>query len=206
MTASIDHLVYATPDVGATVDEIERALGVRPALGGRHVGAGTYNMLASLGGSTYLEVIGPDPDQPSPEGPRPFGVDDLTAPRLVGWALAATGIDASIERARARGYDTGPAAPMRRERPDGVLLSWRLTLNGIAGGPIPFLIDWGDTEHPSTTSPGGLRLVGFRIEHPDPSSIEPALRALDAEIPVTTAAEEALVATIEGPGGRIDLR
>jgi integrase len=43
---------------------------------------GTANFLIGLGAGAYLEIIGPDPDQPQPVGGRWFGIDRLTAPRI----------------------------------------------------------------------------------------------------------------------------
>ncbi|GAB2716710.1 hypothetical protein GCM10027072_06510 [Streptomyces bullii] len=133
------------PDLAATVADFARRTGVVPAEGGVHVGFGTHNHLVALGGTSYLEIIGPDPEQPAPTGPRPFGVDGLTAPRTVTWAISRPGLDAAVATARARGYDPGAVRPMSRRRPDGTLLEWRLTDGGTAhpSGLVPFLIDWG---------------------------------------------------------------
>ena len=68
----IDHLVYAVPDLAAGVAEVEERFGVRARAGGRHIGLGTHN-----GARTYLEIIAPDPGQPEPSMPRPFGVDGV---------------------------------------------------------------------------------------------------------------------------------
>ena len=80
----LDHLVYATPDLNLGIETIDKLLGVRATAGGQHPGLGTRNALVALGPSSYLEIIGPDPEQPKPAGRRRFGIDELKAPRIVG--------------------------------------------------------------------------------------------------------------------------
>ena len=58
----------------------------RATPGGQHPGLGTRNALIALGPSMYLEIVGPDPEQPKPLEPRWFCINDLAAPRLVAWA------------------------------------------------------------------------------------------------------------------------
>jgi hypothetical protein len=206
---SIDHLVYATPDVDRTVEELAERLGVRASAGGRHPGFGTRNALLDLGGGAYLEIIGVDPEAAAPpEGRRPFGVDRIEVPRLVTWAAQAVGIEACVGRARERGHDPGPVQAMSRQRPDGVELHWQLTpTSGEGVELLPFLIEWGDgVAHPSTTSASGCRLVSFSGEHPDPQTVTAALRALGVELVVKPAAAAALIAVIEGPAGTVELR
>jgi hypothetical protein len=198
ISAAIDHLVYAVPE-SAVVDR----LGIPLSPGGRHVGFGTRNFLADLGGGAYLEVIGPDPGQPEPGRPRPFGIDSLTGPRLVGWAVRVTGIAEAVSRARERGYDPGPVTAMSRRRPDGVLLEWQLTPS--QPGLLPFLIDWGGTPHPSGDARKGSELVSLRGFHPSPNDVHKGLEALGAELDVAVG-EPALVAVIRTPDGEVVLR
>jgi hypothetical protein len=196
--ALIDHLVYATPDL-AVVDR----LGISLSPGGPHLGLGTRNHLASLGVGAYLEVIGPDPEQPAPAGPRLFGIDELDEPRLVAWAARVSDISSAVSRAKAHGYDPGPVTPMSRRRPDGALLEWQLTPPGP--GLLPFLIDWGSTPHPAEAAVRGAELVSFTGSHPDPDSIHKGLSALGVELTVEVG-EPALRAVIRTPAGEVILR
>lgn len=139
----LDHLVLATPDLEATSAEVASVTGVTPSVGGPHVGRGTRNELCSFGDGTYLEIIGPDPSQPEPEQPAPFGMDRLAGPGIVTWCAKATDLGALVARARAADLAmTGPEA-MQRQAPEG-LLSWELALPAfdIEGGIVPFFIDW----------------------------------------------------------------
>ena len=202
----IDHLVYAAPDLTAAVAEIEERFGVRAQAGGQHIGLGTHNALLALGAQTYLEIIAPDPGQPEPPVPRPFGVDAVSRGGLVSWALACDGRVDIVAGARSHGYDPGEVADGQRAAPTGTVLRWRLTHNAVAGSLIPFLISWGDTEHPARSAPRGLTLEAFHLEHPDPASLAPPLTALGAGVEIRRAAAAALVARLSGPNGSIVLR
>src|SRR5438046_3045467 len=116
---AVDHLVYGAPDLESGIRVIENLLGIRLAIGGKHLGVGTHNALASLGDGAYLEVLAPDPDQPKPSGALPYNLDSLTEPRLLTWAMKADDIEAQTRRARASGVDLGPVLRMSRDRPDG---------------------------------------------------------------------------------------
>lgn len=205
----IDHLVIATREMAATVDELERTLGVRPTFGGQHTGGGTYNHLLHLGGETYLEVIAPDPEQRIPAGRRlPFGLDEDRPAHLAGFAIRTSDLAGVVSRARAAGYDPGDVIDMERRRPDGVTLRWQLAVppSGSRGGLVPFVIDWLDSPHPSATTPRGCTLVGLRVEHPEPELVGRDLAALAVDLPVDLGPAPALVATIDGPTGRVELR
>jgi hypothetical protein len=206
--AAVDHLVYATPDLQAGVARIERLLGVRATPGGQHPGRGTRNALVALGPSSYLEIIGPDPEQPTPAEPRPFGIDRLTAPRLAAWAAKGKDLERLIADAHAAGIGIGALTAGSRRRSDGVLLTWRYSdpRTVVAGGVVPFFIDWGATPHPSTTSVRGPRLRALTAEHPDPEATRATLRRLRIELPVSRGPAPALVATIDSAGGSVQLR
>ncbi|SFK41712.1 Glyoxalase-like domain-containing protein [Amycolatopsis sacchari] len=193
---TIDHLVYATPDLAGTVEAL-RAQGVPLVPGGPHVGRGTRNHLAGLGDGTYLEVIGPDPEQPEPQEPRPFGIDDLTAPRLVTWAARVSGFpDREL---------LGPV-PMSRRRPDGVLLEWELAFPPGGDGLVPFLIDWHDSPHPAESLDHSVRLVSFHGVHPDPDRVAREVAALGESLEVRRGERPGLEAELATPKGSVVLR
>ena len=199
--AALDHLVLATPDLAATATWVEQATGVKPSPGGPHIGKGTRNVLCSLGHASYLEIVGPDPEQAGPAGGRPFGIDDLTGPAMVSWAVAVPDMDLAIESARALGVDPGEAAPMQRLRPDGVVLSWRLTVS--PSRTVPFLIEWGTSPHPAKSAAPGLELVELRASHPNPSALAEHLEALGISIGIAHG-REALLVQLVGPLGGLD--
>jgi len=202
--AHLDHLVLATPDLAATVADFARRTGVTPAPGGAHVGRGTCNYLVSLGGSSYLEIIGPDPEQLTPDGPRPFAVDELATARTVTWAISPPDLDAAVATARARGYDPGDIRPMSRRRPDGTLLEWRLTDGETQhpSGLVPFLIDWGASVHPTATGLPVVPLLHLSASAPAPEEIRPLLSALDVELPLSSG-PLALTFTVDTPRGPV---
>jgi hypothetical protein len=204
----VDHLVWGGWRLEEEVDRLEAWTGVRARAGGRHPGEGTHNALIGLGQGMYLELIAPDPGAPVPARPRWFGLDRLAVPRLLGWAAKSTGLEQRAEAARARGLELGDVRDGRRERADGSILAWRLT--GPASGPdgvlVPFLIDWGNGPHPADTAPAGARLVEIHGEHPQPAATAARLRFLEIDLEVTSAAFPALVATLETPRGRVELR
>ena len=198
--AALDHLVLATPDLHATAAWLQAQTGVTPSAGGQHVGKGTRNMLCSFGPTSYLEIVGPDPEQPAPPGPRPFGIDDLLEARIVAWAIAVPDMDAELSSARGAGYDPGPATSMQRKRPDGVVLSWTLTAN--LSTTTPFLIDWGTSSHPAASAAPGLELGELLARHPHPDQLTAQLGALGITMGILAGAE-ALLVELRGPLGML---
>ncbi len=208
----LDHLVLATPDPESTVSELAAATGVTPAAGGSHVGLGTRNWLAALATNdaddrAYLELIGPDPEQPDPETPRPFGIDELRGPAFVWWCARSERIsDLDSLTQSLRGVEYSEPIEMRRRAPDGELV-WMLSFPSDLDGAIPFVIDWLDSPHPSASAPGGLRFDEMRIHSPSPAELSSRLGVLGPfPIDVVQAPVLAVHATLTGPDGAYELR
>lgn len=207
----LDHLVFASPDLGDGIKRIERLTGARAMTGGSHPGVGTRNALLALDEVTYFEVIAIDPHQPAPDRRRPFGLDDADRPRLAGYAIHPTG-DETIEgiaaEMRGLGFEPGEIAAMSRTKPDGDELRWRLTRLGgrssdSADGSLPFIIDWGGTESPAAALPRMGSLVSLCVCHPD-SKVRAAVSALGVGAE-TANREPKLVAVIDTVRGRVEL-
>jgi hypothetical protein len=208
LLTSVDHLVYATPDLQFGVETIEKMTGVRAASGGQHPGRGTRNALISLGPGVYLEIIGRDPDQPAPPQPRPFGIDDLKEPRLVTWVAKGENLESFANKVAHAGVKLGEVIDGSRQRADGVVLSWRFTdpRTVVFDGLVPFFIDWAKTPHPAGSATPGLSLIGLRAEHPDPEPVQEALFTLGLDLRVQRGPRPALIATVDSPRGRVELR
>ena len=203
----VDHLVYATPDLDLGVDRIERLLGIRATPGGQHPGAGTRNALIALGPDVYLEIVGPDREQPEPAQPRWFRIDELAAPKLVTWAAKSNDIARTNDAPRQFGIQLGDAVAGSRRRADGVLLAWHYTdpRTSLAEGIIPFFIDWGTTPHPAASAAQGASLQNLRAEHPDPEPVRQIARQLGLDLQIDRGSEPRLIATIASPRGTVTL-
>ncbi|MGP5198604.1 VOC family protein [Brachybacterium alimentarium] len=180
----LDHIVIAGPDLAESVDWFRELTGVTPAPGGTHP-TGTANALVALtvNGEPrphYLELIGPDPDREDEELPKTFSINRLKKPTLITYAVHPEGIDQVVERARAEGFDPGDVEELSRQSPDGTELTWRLTqAQAPRNFAVPFLIDWGTTEHPGLVGDlPSIELVSFERIEVKPEAQQTATDAL----------------------------
>jgi hypothetical protein len=205
---SLDHLVYAVPDLGSAMPDFLQRTGLRPVEGGRHLGRGTRNYLVGLGPTSYLEIIGPDPVHPAAPGvAMPFGLEQLTEPKLLTWAVHPPDIGAAVRASAAASADLGAPTAMSRRTPAGVLLEWQLAsvIPLPFGGVTPFLIDWGRSSHPAADEDlprAALRQLS--ATHPEPGSVEKVLTALNVSLSVASG-PPGLLAILQTPKGEFRL-
>ena len=201
MTLALDHLLYAGPDLALLSRQLKRLSGEVPQPGGRHVGLGTHNALLGLGGSDYLELIGPDAGQDG--GAMAGSIADLRSNELHAWCVRTGDPDALQAAIEATGHGVRRVA-MSRAAPDGTELRWELLFaeRHDWAGAAPFFIHWGDTPHPAAALKGELRLRHLAILQADP---EP-LQAWLSQVGLTTGIDERVsVAGAPGRGLRADL-
>jgi hypothetical protein len=207
--SAVDHLLLGVSDLDRGIAWVEKATGVKAAVGGSHPGVGTRNALLSLGGRRYLEIIAPDPAQTAFN----FRIDvrKLSEPRLITWAAATKDVDALAKRAREAGLEIFGPQPGSRERPDGKVLRWKtlgvkVDLGADGVDPIPFFIEWAsDSLHPSQDSPRGCELRTLDVAHPKPAEVKAVLAKLGIEAAVKSRQRALLVATLRTPNGTFDL-
>jgi hypothetical protein len=204
---TVDHLVVTRLELESGINDLERLTGIRPAAGGRHHDWGSHNALLSLGASTYLEVISPDPQSRIPLESRPAVFTRPGSGMVNGWVAKCDDIDRAIAVSHELGHPLGPALHGRRERADGTMLHWTLTdpLIRRFDGLLPILIDWGGSPHPASTAPTGCRLTGLDLCHPEAETLSKVLGRLGLPMTVEHGASPAILATIETPRGMITI-
>lgn len=208
MTARIDHIIWTTPDLAMGVERMEDLLGTPLTPGGVHPRWGTRNCVASLGPSTYLEVIGPDPETNGP-APDLWGIGESVEPRLARFCASGVDLPPLVRRAASAGVPLGEVAGGSRANPDGAVLRWTGTdpETMISGGLVPFFIDWGDTPHPAVTSAPAGALIDLTARHPDAAGLRVAFDALGLDgIEVEAGRRPELIARVETARGVVEIR
>lgn len=208
--AYIDHIILSIDDLQRGMDMLEQATGVRPVFGGAHPGRGSQNALLSLGNNQYVELLAPNFADTSAAVQR--AVDRMkayyarfTKPTPNGWAIRVNDADAERARLIAKGFKASEVRPGSRAKPDGTTLRWK-TFDpwGLENNLFPFAIEWGaGTQHPSTTSPSGCRLVDFSMESAAPDSTRAMFERAGYPLKITSGASDRLTVTIDCPKGRV---
>lgn len=203
----IDHLVYKVSDLHYGIQTIESLMGVVPVIAGRHQGQGTWNALMSLGDGIYFEVIAPDPEQKNVPSPSwQSAIQDMPNNRLLRFCAKTNDAYSLIKHARQHQIELGEVMSGSRQKNDGTTLSWTLTdfkVNTL--NFIPFFIDWGQSEHPSGSLPGGCSVKSLEVIHPEPESYRRILNVLGLPIEVLAGNELRLIARFDTPKGEVVL-
>ena len=147
MITRFDHAVIAVADLERAIESY-RALGFDVSPGGRHEHRGTHNALIRFGGADYLELLGVyDPEKAIESGLNGCTLAEFVRDRqggLVGHCYATDDVEAEAERTREAGLEMVGPFGMRRERPDGRALTWRLLVPEDIPWRRrwPFFIEW----------------------------------------------------------------
>jgi catechol 2,3-dioxygenase-like lactoylglutathione lyase family enzyme len=174
MITRFDHAVIAVRDLEAAIQQYQK-LGFEVRPGGKHTGRGTYNAIIRFG-LDYLELISIyDKQELSARELSGSTLADFLERNeggLVGYALAAQGIQQEAERLEQAGVEAEGPFAMQRQRPDGRVLSWRLLVPGGTPWrrPWPFVIQWDAPdeqrltwEQPGHHPNGATGVAGVRV-------------------------------------------
>jgi catechol 2,3-dioxygenase-like lactoylglutathione lyase family enzyme len=135
MLKGIDHLVIAVRDLDAAAKSYE-GLGFTVVPGGRHP-VGTHNALISFADGSYLELIAFY--EPSPE--HRWWEPLQKGGGLVDFCMQTDDLLGDTAAFRRAGVDIADPSPLSRQRPDGYLLRWVLSIpRGAHRAQAPFLI------------------------------------------------------------------
>lgn len=203
--SALDHIILGIDDLDRGTAWVEERTGVRAVFGGVHPGRGTRNALLSLGPLRFLEVLAPDPQQPSQGWYKEL--PSLREPRLVGWAAHTGDIAALAKKALAAGLAVDGPQDGSRARPDGKTLRWKLLrLKDDRDGLLPFFIEWSpESLHPSADAPAGCTLARFLLQFPAPEELAKACQNLGVDVAVERGEKPLLRARIASPKGDVEL-
>ena len=205
---TIDHFVYAVPDLDASVDWFEEKLGVRPRMGGKHAQEGTQNAILNVGNGCYLEILAIDPGNTAKNADRWMGVDLITKPRLTRWCLKSS--DLVRDSRTLKKYDPamGVIQAGCRRTVSGKVLSWEMArpLPTPEVDIVPFMTDWDRSEsHPTDDLPEISTLLDVTLKHPDPDRVKTLFIDLSISFSVLQGKGQSISIKLRAPQGILTL-
>jgi hypothetical protein len=203
MTGNIDHIIWACPDLESGVTAFEEMSGVRAVAGGKHPKLGTHNALMHLGNRCYLEIVAPDPDHDG--GPWSRSLRELTEPVLLHWVVARPKLSNYTNGLSGLVGGGNKVSSISRQHPTLGLLNWQILLlpNHQYGCLVPFLIDWGDSTHPTELLEHKCTLRNVRISTPDMPNMMKIASWLGIDAEFAEASEPKLEFRIDTANGEV---
>ncbi|MCW5772347.1 MAG: VOC family protein [Rhodospirillaceae bacterium] len=204
---ALSHLMWGAPDLDRAGNIFTRLAGTAPAFGGVHPGRGTRNALAGIGAGRHVEILAPDPAQPTIDNAMTRRLHALDGPCLLHYYCHCPDLDAAAAVLAASGIRAQGPLALSRRRSNGMLLEWRLLWpEPDAFGPcLPILIDWGQAEHPSRAAPHAADLLALEIGHPRAAALGEILGRLAVPFRPCPADRPYLLARLQAGGRSIAL-
>ena len=205
---SIDHLVYAVPDLQEGITQVEELLGVGLSAGGQHPTQGTQNVLLNLGESCYFEILAVDETNTDIPPPRWMGIDLIQTPKLSRWCLKSDHLTDDAAILSQYKAELGKVVEGKRRLANGEMLSWELSLP-LSEPEVeiaPFLINWSNSKaHPTDSLPEVCKLERMEFSHPEPKVMGPLFQAFQLEVAIKQSDQPAISAWIQCPNGLVRL-
>lgn len=204
----IDHIVLAVPDLEQSTKEFKEKYNIDLVYGGKHESFGTHNALLNLGKGSYLEVLAPDLDNTTFDGPRWMGADLSQRPVVCRWALKSHDLVKDQEALRKINSEYGNIIEGSRQKLDGSTLRWQMIrplptpLVDIA----PFMVDWKDSDsHPTDSLPEGCQLLSIEFAHPQAEQMLGLFNDLELEREISSKEEQQITIRLQTENGIITL-
>ncbi len=138
MIEGIDHIVILVEELDTAVaGAVSAGFTVTP--GGQHRAGSTHNALIGFADGTYLELLA----FTSPPDPAHYFADRVRrGPGFADFALRSSDIDHDVDAIAAAGMTFPLPTHLSRQRPDGEIACWRMSLPQVLepGTAFPFLM------------------------------------------------------------------
>ncbi|MEL6141056.1 MAG: VOC family protein [Bacteroidota bacterium] len=205
---TIDHIVYAVPDLDDAMEWFTSRTGISPVFGGHHKKQGTKNALVNLGNACYLELLATDEENQAIAPPRWMGIDLLKEARVTRWALKSERLVKDALVLESHQPELGTVRSGQRKTNTGVLLQWGMTMPRAEPliEVVPFMTDWSaSSHHPTDQLPAACQFLDIEVAHPDPQSIQPVFTELGLNLMVHSSKDISIKVVIETPKGVVEL-
>jgi len=199
----LDHVVLAAADFEDALSEFLDKTGINPKIAGSIKGLGIKTARISFEGSSYIEIIAPDPKSGGPIG-NLLKASGLTGLKPFHWAIRSTRTEALKEEVAKLGY-TPDHISMFGAKEDGTPRKWEmLYLYGHRlGGLTPFFTNWSNSDHPCETMPIVGDLIHVRIQAPGDDPVHKLIDHSGSLGFSLTAGEQAFEVKFDSPEGEV---
>jgi|GEM_PF-151610 len=199
----IDHILLATNNLDAAVEQIKKTLDIDAEYGGKHPAYGTENYLFSLGGRSYVEIAGAQSNWTGEENSLRAAIQATNGPEILGFAVETSKIEEKRRLAKSLNLDVSEIIEGSRVQPNGKTVYYRgmVVRSAKYKGLVPFFIEWVRSEHPGLTSPKGAKLKKIKVIHPEPEGLRQIYEKIGVAIDVKAGLQPQIQLDVSSPKG-----
>lgn len=168
----LDHVLLGTADLDVAMEDFEKKTGVKPVMVTSLKGCGTVSARIAFENCVFLEIVAPDPKQPTCSSDLKESLAKLPAGEMVplGYAVRhKKTVDMQKERFEPMGFSCDQVTMVAIDR----CKPWKWDMVFLEGhndgGLVPFFVSWGEAHHAAGRLPiiGTLDSVKVRapVEH-----------------------------------------